>query len=112
MERLGIGQIVQIHLLIAKIRKIVKESGWQLGQGFNFEHAKFDMPAVHSNDNCFCGTGFRGNNEGSRIHGVYICTYMAFKAMRGNDIIQRMSNRERREKNQRIMQGSEHKQGQ
>lgn len=35
---------VQINLLITKIRKIVKESGWQLDQEFNFEQVKFDLP--------------------------------------------------------------------
>lgn len=35
---------VQINLLITKIRKIVKESGWQLDQEFNFEQVKFALP--------------------------------------------------------------------
>lgn len=82
---------VQINLLITKIRKIIKESGWQLDQEFNFEHVKFDMPVRHSCDNCSHDLQFREKNEVSSVCLVYMCTSMVLKAMGRNDIIQRMS---------------------
>lgn len=64
------------------------------------------MPVRHFYDNCFRGLQFREKNEVSSICLVYMCTSMVFKALGGNDIIQRMS--ESTGKDLMIMQGSEH----